>query len=184
MFNIPDDCVIFIYQGVVNKGRGIELLIDTFGKLPSDKHLVIMGYGPFVSQVKTAEKNHFNIHFLPAVPPDEILNYTSGADVGISMIENISLSYYFCLPNKLFEYLHCGMPVIVSDFPDMGNLIRSFDCGWVSEVNLDEFKQVVSIISSESINKKRIGVSNARKVLNWENESRQLSKSFPLINNN
>lgn len=184
MFNIPKTAMIFIYQGVVNKGRGIELLINAFSGNPPDKHLVVMGYGPLVDLVKEAEKNTPNIHFLPAVHPSEICYYTSGADVGLSVIENMSLSYYYCLPNKLFEYLHSGLPVIVSNFPDMSTIINQFDCGWVTEVSPKSLKKVLNGISVDELLEKSKGVVNVRREINWKKECGLLFGAFPVSTGN
>lgn len=184
MFNIPKTAMIFIYQGVVNKGRGIELLINAFSRNTLNKHLIIMGYGPLVDLVKDAEQNTHNIHFLPAVHPSEIGYYTSGADVGLSVIENMSLSYYYCLPNKLFEYLHSGLPVIVSNFPDMSTIINQFDCGWVTEVSSKSLEKIINNISANELSEKCKGVVNVRREINWEKERGLLIGAFPICNRN
>jgi glycosyltransferase involved in cell wall biosynthesis len=180
-FQISKDSMIFIYQGVVNKGRGIELLINVFSEIAADKHLVIMGYGPLVDFVKEAERNSSNIHFLVAVLPSEIFYYTSGADVGLSIIENISLSYYYCLPNKLFEYLHSGLPVIVSDFPDMSAIINEYNCGWITGVSEKELLSTINSICSEDLLEKSKGVVNVQKEIHWEKESGLLFDAFPVV---
>jgi glycosyltransferase involved in cell wall biosynthesis len=177
-FNIPKSHLIFIYQGVVNKGRGIEMLIEAFKTTSVDKHLVIMGYGPLVHLVKESEASFSNIHFMPAVPPSEIVYYTSAADVGISMIENVSLSYYYCLPNKFFEYIQCGLPQVVSAFPDMSGIINHYDCGWTCSPSPSSFKSFLDSISCEEISKRRDGVAKAKAVLNWETESSKLRLAF------
>lgn len=138
-----------------------------------------MGYGPLVDLVKDAEKNTPNIHFLPAVHPSEIGYYTSGADVGLSVIENMSLSYYYCLPNKLFEYLHSGLPVIVSNFPDMSTIINQFDCGWVTEVSPKSLEKTLNNISADELLEKCKGVVNVRREINWEKECGLLFGAFP-----
>lgn len=177
-FNIPESHLIFIYQGVINKGRGIEMLIEAFKTTSPYKHLVIMGYGPLVNIVKESEAMFPNIHFMPAVPPKEIVYYTSAADVGISMIENVSLSYYYCLPNKFFEYIQCGLPQVVSEFPDMASIIKEYECGWTCPVTRSAFKSFIDNITGEEILAKKIGVLKAKTTLNWERESSQLPLAF------
>lgn len=178
-FGIPGDSMIFIYQGAVNKGRGIEKLLNIFSKFSFDKHLVIMGYGPLVEIVKEFEKKNSNIHFLDAVHPSEIFFYTEGADVGLSIIENISLSYYYCLPNKLFEYLHSGLPVLVSDFPDMSEVVNQFDCGWTTEISEKELTHTLNNISRDALLMKIKGVVNVQHEINWQKESGLLFDAFP-----
>ena len=55
-----------------------------------------------------------------------------GADLGVAPIENVCLSYYFCSPNKLFEYINAGLPVVASDFPEMRQVIQRFS-GWFTQ---------------------------------------------------
>jgi glycosyltransferase involved in cell wall biosynthesis len=73
------------------------------------------------------------VFFFPAVAPDVVLDYTSSADIGIAFIENTCLSYYFCLPNKLFEYAMVGLPVIVSNMKEMREIIEKYKWGIVVE---------------------------------------------------
>jgi glycosyltransferase involved in cell wall biosynthesis len=63
------------------------------------------------------------------VSHDIVVNVASSADFGICLIEDISLSDRFCLPNKLFEYIFSGLPVIASNLPDMRKLILEYDVG-------------------------------------------------------
>jgi glycosyltransferase involved in cell wall biosynthesis len=177
-FNIPRKDLIFIYQGVLNNGRGVELLIEVFKNVPSDKHLILMGYGPMKDVIVQNIKNYKNIHFLPAVKPADILDYTCGADVGLAIIENISLSYFYCLPNKFFEYLHSGIPVISSNFPDMLELTNMYKCGWSVNVNMVEILSLINKIDHIEINDKKNGVSKIKEDLNWESESLILKEIY------
>ncbi len=61
--------------------------------------------------------------FFGPVPSDQVTLYAASADLGIAAIENVCLSYYYCSPNKLFEYLLAGVPVIASDLPELGGII-------------------------------------------------------------
>lgn len=178
-FNIPPNQIIFIYQGVINIGRGIDILLNSFKKINTDKHLVIMGYGPLTDYVIQHSLEFQNIHYMPAVPPNEIPFYTSAADIGISLIENVSLSYYYCLPNKLFEYIHCGLPVIVSDFPDMGSIVKDYNCGWTCSVSSEDLITLINKISLEELTQKKAGAFDASKIINWQNESKLLQEAYP-----
>ena len=69
------------------------------------------------------------VRFLPPVAPHEIHRHAVGADVGLATIQATYLSYRYALPNKLFDYLHAGLPIVASDFPDMRALIERYDVG-------------------------------------------------------
>lgn len=132
---LPSDpnCQVYLYQGLLTRGRGIQLLLDVFPRLGDDRHLVFMGYGDLEGVVRDAAARHSNIHLVPAVPPDQVLDYTADADVGLSVVENVCLSYYYSLPNKVFEYAVCGVPSLVSRFPEMARFVEETGFGWAVE---------------------------------------------------
>lgn len=166
---IPSAAPMFLYQGVVSEGRGISLLLDAFSRLP-DRHLVIMGYGGMVPDVQQVAARYPNIHYHPAVPPDKLPAVTAEADVGLSLVENVCLSYFLSLPNKLFEYLNAGLPVIASDFPVMGRAIRQYEAGWLSPVNAEALHELVAGLDAKAIASAKARARTARGSFGWEME--------------
>ena len=67
----------------------------------------------------------------PPVPTGEVVRWAAGADVGLALIQNVSLSYFLSLPNKLFEYVAAGLPVVASDFPDLRRVVEERGLGTV-----------------------------------------------------
>lgn len=130
-FGLGPEAVVFLYQGALSPGRRIEQLLRVFAQASPDRHLVLMGYGALEAQVRAAAAAHSNIHFQPAVSPSEVLRYTASADAGVCGGENVCLSYYYSLPNKLFEYLLAGLPLLVPDWPEMRRVVDQHGCGWV-----------------------------------------------------
>lgn len=131
---IPADRRIVLYQGGLTEGRGIEQLLAAFTQRDDGRHvLVCMGYGALEGLVVERAESHPNIFYLPAVPPDVVLSYTGSADIGVSYIANPSLNDKYCLPNKLFEYIMAGLPVIVNDAPEMRRLVNRMEIGVVLE---------------------------------------------------
>lgn len=128
---IDPQSIVFLYQGALFRGRRIEQVLRAFEGVAGGRHLVFMGYGELEATVRAAAAQQGNIHFLPAVPPREVLGYTAGADVGICGVENVCLSYFYALPNKLFEYLHAGIPTLVPPYPEMARVVAEHGCGWV-----------------------------------------------------
>ena len=84
--------------------------------------------------------NYKNIHFHPLVPHHEVVNLIKSSDVGICFIENVSLSDYFCLPNKLFEYLFAGLNILGSNIPEIVKFITTNKVGTVCDLNPNDFK--------------------------------------------
>lgn len=129
-FGIPAEHLVFIYQGALFPGRRIEQLLRVFTQVQPDRHVVFMGYGGLEELVRTTAARHSNIHYAPAVPPAEVLRHTAGADVGLVGVENVCLSYYYSLPNKLIEYLLAGLPALMPDYPEMRKVVEATGCGW------------------------------------------------------
>ncbi|HPH99333.1 MAG TPA: glycosyltransferase [Chitinophagaceae bacterium] len=177
-FNIPSDHIIFIYQGLINYGRGIDIMLDAFTKVKDDKHLVVMGYGPYANRVKIAAKSIKNIHFHEAVKPQEIPLYTSVADCGVCVAENVGLSYYWGLPNKFFEYVYNGLPIITSNFPEMASIVKKYSCGWTIKPDVDELISLINNISFEDIKFKKQNLGLIKEDYNWEKEAKNLMKAF------
>ena len=118
-FNIQNSTLIFLYLGFLTKGRGIEKIIDAFDSDQINSHVVFVGYGNMKDYILKASKNNGKIHYHEAVKHDEVVKISRDADIGLCLIEKISLSDYYCLPNKLFEYAFSGLPVLASDFPEL-----------------------------------------------------------------
>jgi glycosyltransferase involved in cell wall biosynthesis len=119
-FGIDKNSKIFLYQVGLFQKRGIPLILETFKNLDKEKYSVVfMGYGPMENEIQNASKSYPNIFFHPAVNQNELLDYTSSADWGLVLIENSCLSYYYCLPNKLFECVQAEIPVIASNLKEL-----------------------------------------------------------------
>lgn len=181
-FNISPEKTIFLYQGSLHKGRGVELLLKTFSSIKEkDKVIIFMGFGDLEDLIREKAKNSTSIFFQDAVSPSEILKYTSSADFGISLIEDTCLSYKYCLPNKMFEYLMAGIPVIVSNLPEMKKIVEEYKVGTFIEFNKKE-----SIIDAlnRAMNLDRevlkSNIYNVKKKYNWEEQEKVLKKIYLL----
>lgn len=173
-FNIPENCKIFIYLGIIVKGRGIDMYLNLFQSPEINSHLVFIGYGEDVTKVKEASLISKKIHYHPPVKHDEVVEIAKSADVGLAMIEAVSLSDYFCLPNKLFEYAFSGLFILTSDFPDMKKIVEDYDLGICSSLNIVEIKQKILEIED-------IDIEHSKKdlyTLSWQFQSEKLIESY------
>tara|TARA_R110000868_G_scaffold205840_3_gene454480 strand:+ start:2854 stop:3969 length:1116 start_codon:yes stop_codon:yes gene_type:complete len=152
-YNLKKNDLVFLYQGLLGKGRGIENIIEAFENIADkSKVVVFMGYGTLEDDIKKAAAKNANIFFKNAVNPNVVLNYTSSADVGLSLIENTCLSYYFCLPNKLFEYSQAEIPTIVSSNIEMKKIVETYEIGYVLEKNSsNELLKTIEKITKDEI---------------------------------
>lgn len=164
-FGIRKNQLIFLYQGGLLSARGVDKLLEAFEKMPNDKNVcVFMGYGELESKIKEVASSCNSVFFHSAVPSHDLLSYTSSADIGIHLIPNTCLNHDYCMPNKLFEYLNAGIPVLVSNVKDMGFFVTKNKVGIVTDttsvediidtvdslklVDLKDLKQNVHNISS------------------------------------
>ena len=113
------------------------------------------------------------VYFIGKFTQEDLPKITASADIGVSLIENLSISYYYALPNKLFEYIMAEVPVIVSDLPQMREIVEKYDVGFV--VDLNEKNELINAIKKLTEDKtfhesKKRNCRNAAQELNWENE--------------
>ncbi len=169
-FKIPTDRLIFIYVGILGKGRGIELVIQAFLHSDINSHVVFLGFGELSGQLKKLAESNDRFHLHQAVPHSQVVPIVKSADFGLCLVENVSLSDYYCLPNKLFEYCFAGVPVLASDFPDIKKLVYEYGIGMCC--NLQSEAVVTAIKEIE-----RRGADfpfNNLQPLTWQSQGRKL----------
>jgi glycosyltransferase involved in cell wall biosynthesis len=122
---------VVLYQGGFSRDRGIEQLITALPDLP-DAALVLLGYGPLRDELELRAGEPGlagRLHVLPAVPPDELIEWVASADVVAMPIQPTTLNHRLTTPNKLFEAMAAGVPVVASDLPGMAGIVRETGCG-------------------------------------------------------
>lgn len=182
---IKDESIIVLYQGGLSKGRGVDLLLEAFKKREDDKVVIVfMGYGQLEEEIKNASKEKNNIFFHPAVDPDIVLEYTSSADIGISFIENTCLSYYYCLPNKLFEYAMAGLPVIVSNMKEMRELVEKYDMGIIVEDDkVNSMNNAIDKIVQSDIKQMKQNARRCAEENSWEKQEVKMINEYKRVLN-
>ena len=179
-FEVKNEKVI-IYQGALNIGRGLELMIDTIQHL-ENIILVIIGDGDISNQLKqqVIDLNLENkVKFLGRITPKELRTITPLADLGISIEEDLGLNYHFALPNKIFDYIQAEIPILVSDLPEMKGIVNAYKTG---EVIIDRgskelANQIKNILVKEKISWK-CNLKTASEELIWESEKEKLVAFF------
>lgn len=142
--NLAPEVPLFVYVGAQEPGRGIELLLDAFSAADTDVHVAFVGDGSLRTTIEDAARTHENLHHCPPIPHDELVPYIARANGGFCLIEDISLSDHYCLPNKLFEYAFAGLPVIASRLPDIQRLIDDYQLGVCADLNISSIRQAAS----------------------------------------
>jgi glycosyltransferase involved in cell wall biosynthesis len=173
-FNIPIGQKLYIYLGVLGYGRGIDIYLNTFVNFKSDNHLIFLGSGDMDCEIKNYSLKYPNIHLHPPVSHNLVVPIVASADFGLCLIENVSLSDYYCLPNKLFEYAFAGISVIGSNFPEISDVIDKHQLGLTCEPSAVALSNVIKYISEENKN----FVSSNLSVLDWSSQSKRLNSAY------
>lgn len=172
---------VLLYQGALNIGRGVELMIEAMRYLP-DYRLVVVGTGTIEEPLrKLAAAKPFGqlVEFKGYVQAQHLRSVTSQAVLGMSLEEDRGASYHLALPNKLFDYIQAGVPVLVSDLPEMAAVVRDHGVGEVLAAQERDPEGLARRIRSicENSGKYAAYAANchhAATVLNWENEKNSL----------
>lgn len=176
--NIAQGLKIALYQGGVVPGRGVQPFLEAIQHIPEVVG-VVLGDGQLLPEFRSYAKSGRwqRVYFPGRIARQELPDYTASADLGVSLIEDTCRSYHLSLPNKLFEYLQAGIPVLGSNLPEIAGLIRKYDVGEV--VDPDDPESVASGISQLLCNPERYvqvqkNTRRAAAVLNWETEKDKL----------
>ncbi len=169
---------ILLYQGALNIGRGLELMIDTMAYLP-DYELLIIGKGDIENELKAQAKSSENVHFQGFVPPQALYKLTNQAKLGFSLEEDLGGNYHFASPNKLYDYIQAQIPCIASDLPEMRALVENFRTGEIllfSERSPENLAQKVRNICENAAKYAtfQANCAQAAEILCWENEREKL----------
>ncbi|MCK5856965.1 MAG: glycosyltransferase [Bacteroidales bacterium] len=138
---IDENKHVIILQGAgINVDRGAEEAVLAM-QYVNNAVLLIVGGGDVLEVLKemVAENNLAErVRFIPRQSIDKLYGYTAVADVGLSLDKDTNLNYRFSLPNKIFDYIQCGTPVLASDLPEVKNIIQTYDVGIIVEKHNSE----------------------------------------------
>ncbi len=133
--DIPREAPVVLYAGGLVIERGIEQLVEAMTMVPS-AHLAFLGGGSLepelhalVDRLGLADRTHF----LGMVPTDQVVAYCASATVGMLTTEPVSVNNVLALPNKIFQYMAAGIPVIASDYPQIREVLESSGAGRVMD---------------------------------------------------
>ena len=182
---------MLLYQGAVNKGRGVDWAIDALEWL-EDCELVVAGGGDLLEEMKDyaagkpwAER----IRFLGRLMPEELERLTAKASVGLVMLEDMGLSYHFALPNRIGDFVAAGVPMVVSDLPEMSRVVREYGVGEVIEEPRDERYETRVKGLAEAVERvlarewTEADFEAARRDMDWEKEKRKLMEMVDKMRN-
>lgn len=167
---LAPDVPLFVHLGQMRKGRGGETLVRAFARVP-EAGLVFLGYGEarkdlehLVDSIGAGDR----VFFVDPVLPERIRSVISSASVGITLLEDTCLNHRYALPNKLFDYLAAGLPVLASRLPEVDRIVSGQDVGLtVDPTDIPMVAEAVRRMSSD-------GNATAR----WIRNARSASETF------
>ncbi|MDO7846077.1 glycosyltransferase [Hymenobacter sp. M29] len=172
-----------LYQGALNVGRGLENLLEAMPQVAG--RLVICGEGDLSAALREqAERLGLlasgRVEFRGFVLPEALREVTRHAAVGIMLLENIGLSYYYSLANKFFDYVHAGIPQVLIDFPEYRALNDEFDVAeLVTDLAPATLARALNRLLSDEPARYQHLAANCRRAapqLSWQHEERGLRK--------
>ncbi|HEX2937020.1 MAG TPA: glycosyltransferase [Bacteroidales bacterium] len=186
---LPEDKRIVILQGSgINMNRGAEEAIMAMKYLDAGVILLIIGGGEVYTQLielVNKEYLHDRVIFKPRMPYDELMSYTRVSDIGLSLDKDTNINYRYSLPNKLFDYIQAGVPILCSNLVEVANIVNTWDIGVVT--NSHDPENIAAEITRMLHNKEqyhnwKINLEKAAQTLHWENERHKLEEIYsPII---
>lgn len=177
---LDEDSSVVAYCGGITFNRGIERVIAAMPDLPASTHFVLLGEGSevyvdglrrLVDRTGVGDR----VHFVGAVPPSDVSAALADADVSVALTQPTVLSYEYSLPNKLFESIHAGVPVLVSATRDAAALVHELDLGGVIAPDAPpaDLAAALGLVTSAA-DRHRAAARVAARELTWQRESARL----------
>lgn len=181
--DIPEKGHLLILQGAgINVDRGAEELIEAMQSI--EANLMIVGDGDVVSLLKTQVQRlniAHKVFFFGRRPYHEMMQFTKHADLGFTLDKPTNLNYKYSLPNKLFDYMHSGTPIISTEIKEVANVIRKHDIGRIVDpLTPDNLSKVVNELLADAplLDRLKKNCSIASNQENWELESQILKNIY------
>ncbi len=173
----PNKKVMILQGAGINKDRGVEELVEAMWYIHSnDILLIIVGTGDVMEKIDELVWRHAlekKVMLTGKLPMEDVVKYTSIADLGITLDKDTNLNYRYSLPNKLFDYIQCGLPVFATNLVEVKRIIDQYELGEVAshlEASYLAKKLEELMHDDEKLARYRANSVKASLELNWENE--------------
>ena len=188
--DLAPDQPVLLYHGILDRARGLDTLFDAIlDPSLSRAHLVLLGAGQDrerLAQLAAEPRFGGRVHLLDPVPPSDLLPWVASADVGAMPMPPRNLNLYLSSPNKLFECLAAGVPVVVSDFPVVRRIViddpdgpLGRTCAPTSASDVARaLHEIIDLETSAKADLRRRCAMAARARWNWEAQAAPLIEAY------
>jgi glycosyltransferase involved in cell wall biosynthesis len=181
--NLDKKIPLIVYIGSVTFNRGIEEILTVLEKLKSF-HFACVGPVNYIlleklKDISTSLNIADRVHFIKPKKPSLLTSFISDADISIVPIQNTCKSYYYCLPNKIFESIYAGLPILGSNLYDIRKLIKKEKLGEIC--NMDDTQSILKGIKLVYGNKNYFNKNKVKKLrekYSFENEFNKVIKLY------
>lgn len=178
-FRGPGDRIV-LFHGSLSPWRGLEQLVQALTLLPPGYRLVVLGYGAFRQTLEALAAHEgvaSKVAFAEPVAPAELPAWLAGADIGTIPYQRRGLNHEYSTPNKLFEYMHAGVPVVVSDLPEIRRIVSEVGFGLVCDCSDPaEIAKAIQELTSDPILHREMGARAraAAPIYSWDREEEKI----------
>lgn len=182
---LADEVPLLVYSGGVTRARGVETAVQALPLLP-DVHLAVVCVPTTkmrpVDELRTLAESlgvEDRVHYVEPVGPDEVTSFLRTADIGLIPILRFP-SHEMALPNKVFEYIFAGLPVVTSNMPSLTEFVNETKIGEVFEVEnpTDLAAKVSRILADPAPYRERASDAELRREVSWEGQADQLRNLY------
>lgn len=184
---LPTNKKIIVMQGAgINIDRGSEELVDAMAQV-NNAILLVIGGGdvwPLLQKKVSDKRLQDKVRLISKIPKQELLHYTCNADLGVTIDKNTNPNYYNSLPNKLFDYIHCSVPVLASHLPEIEKVIHEYGIGTFIPNHQPETiaRCLNELLNSTELNIFKANTARAAAELTWEKEKHKYLEILRQIN--
>lgn len=179
-WGVPEGKKVILYQGGLAIGRGLPCLMEAMTKVRPEGHLVLMGNGPLKEPLLQQARDlgiAERVSWHPSVSLEVLASYTAAADVGAHPLEDICSNHRWASPNKLYEYIHAGLPVVMSSLVEPKKVITTWELGkCFAPGDAQSLAAALNTLLADEAQRQRYAKNSlaAAQQLTWETQERQL----------
>ena len=181
---LPEDKNIVLMQGAgINVQRGAEEAIEAMRHI-DNALLLIIGGGDVLEQIRKQAADpalEGKVMFKPKMPYTQLMEHTRLADLGLTLDKDTNINYRFSLPNKLFDYIHAGIPVLASRLPEISRIVEGYNIGMITESHEpEEIARIIRLMLNDETARVawKENLAKAASELSWENEEKVLNTVY------